>query len=191
MSKRGNRQNRVCFDCRIKYPDSGFSTPDKFNMTSVCSECKGELCNIHDSVHIPAKSKIKLWKKLKDDYDNGTIETPTSKYGVERRFLDKNPDQALVYDRLERPIRNRRLRESREENVVPVIGMDVYKNLNIVQKEILAFVMTCNHSCYIRSLYNIAKADKSIVLLNIKDLEKQNFIYTDGDQVKTCKHLLS
>jgi hypothetical protein len=191
MSKRGNRQNRVCFNCRIKYPDSGFSTPDKFNMTSVCSECGGELCNIHDSVHIPAKSKIKLWKKLKEDYDNDTIETPTSKYGIERRFLDANPDQALVYDRLERPIRNRRLRESRESYVVPVIGMKTYKKLNAVQKEILVFLMTCDHSCNIRTLQFIAEVEESVILSNIKILEKQKIIYTDNEQIKTCEHLIS
>ena len=56
-----SNRNWVCFNCRItNRKQSGFSG------RAVCSDCGGELINIGYRIPVPPKSKIKEWKKLKE-----------------------------------------------------------------------------------------------------------------------------
>jgi hypothetical protein len=64
MTKRAGGVNRICIPCKKKYPSKFTNDPTSFNVTSVCSDCGGELTNIPDSVAAPKKKDNKGWKEL-------------------------------------------------------------------------------------------------------------------------------
>lgn len=64
MTKKAGGKNRVCLPCHKKYPSKFTNDPKSFNVTSVCSDCGGDLTEITDSIPVPKKKDAKGWREL-------------------------------------------------------------------------------------------------------------------------------
>lgn len=111
MSKRSGGKNRVCFPCRLKYPGKFTSDAKNTNITDVCSECSGHLTSIPDSIRVPKRHQVKLWKKLQADIEDGTVETPAGSYNQLRRHYSQYPEHEVI----DRKLRNRANRREKRE----------------------------------------------------------------------------
>lgn len=96
MCKRSGGTNRVCFDCKIKYPGL-LSFTELENNTQACGECGGKLTEIPDSIRVPRKIKKKAWAKLQADFNAGQlIKHYPPKYLARMDFFEQDKAQRRV-----------------------------------------------------------------------------------------------
>lgn len=136
MSKRSGGRNRVCFPCRLKYPGKFTSDAKNTNITDVCSECSGELTLIHDSVRVPKRHQVKLWKKLQKEFEAGTLETPAGSHNQMRRHYGEYPEHIALDNKLEAQATRREKREATDalELEFPGITNDFLERYRLLPK---------------------------------------------------------
>lgn len=112
MSKKSGCKNRVCLKCRIKYPGAFTNDSKHFNITSVCSECGGELTDIPDSVRVPRKHQVRLWRKLEQQVKDGEIERPLSEHSITMKLWDSDKRHMILDGQIRGRAYQRELREN-------------------------------------------------------------------------------
>lgn len=93
MSKSSGGKNRVCLDCRIKFPGAFTNDPVAFNITSFCPECGKEPACIPDSIRVPKRNQIKQWNNLAKQVFSGIFLRPTRN----KLFDEKQWDEDARY----------------------------------------------------------------------------------------------